>query len=139
MSITSYNFLVFFAIVLLLYYIVPKKVQWVVLLFASIAYYLLSEQGILLLYPVAAAFVSWLGIRLIADNRAQEAAFTAEARKKEKAIEDKEERKKAAEERKTAVKGLEGKRRVILMSVILANVVVLFLLKYITYSKMHKS
>lgn len=112
---------------------VPKKAQWVVLLLASIAYYLLSEQGILILYPIAAALVSWLGIRLIAANRDQEAVFTAEARQREKAIEDKEERKKAAEERKAAAKVIERKRKRILTAVILANVVVLFLLKYINF------
>lgn len=39
MSVISYTFLAFLVIVILIYYIVPKKMQWVVLLTASICFY----------------------------------------------------------------------------------------------------
>ncbi len=133
MSITSFGFLIFYCAVLLVYYIAPKRLQWVVLLASSIAYYLLSEQGLLIVYPFAAALVSWIGIRLIAANREQTDRLTADARQKERAIEDKEERKKAAEERKAAVSILEGKCRGVLLAVIGVNAAVLFLLKYINF------
>lgn len=43
MSITSFGFVLFLFATLIIYYIVPKKVQWVVLLISSIAFYLLSS------------------------------------------------------------------------------------------------
>ena len=52
MSITSFYFLCFYVFLLLIYYIVPKKLQWAVLLAGGFAYCLLSGQGILILYPV---------------------------------------------------------------------------------------
>ena len=43
MSLTSFNFLVFLAITVVLYYIVPKRFQWLLLLIASYAFYLFSS------------------------------------------------------------------------------------------------
>ena len=63
MSITSFYFLLFYALVLLIYYIVPKKGQWVILLLASILYYLFSDNGFLIFYPLAAVLVCHAGIR----------------------------------------------------------------------------
>ncbi|WP_034445543.1 MBOAT family O-acyltransferase [Butyrivibrio sp. AE2032] len=63
MGITSFKFLCFFALVLIVYYTVPllfkKKGQWMVLLLASVAYYLLSGNGLLILYPLGASLVTW--------------------------------------------------------------------------------
>lgn len=42
MALTSFNFLCFLAVVLILYYIVPKRFQWMLLLVASYAFYLYS-------------------------------------------------------------------------------------------------
>ena len=42
MSFTSINFLVFFGILIILYYVLPKKIQWVVLLAASYSFYLFA-------------------------------------------------------------------------------------------------
>lgn len=58
-TVTSFYFLCFLLTVILLYYAVPKKVQWCVLLLASIAYYLLSGNGILILYPVLTCLIVW--------------------------------------------------------------------------------
>ena len=63
MSITSFYFLLFYALVLLIYYIVPKKGQWGILLLASILYYLFSDNGFLIFYPLAAVLVCYAGIR----------------------------------------------------------------------------
>ncbi len=65
---TSFYFLCFYVCVLLLYYVVPKKMQWGVLLISSIAYYLLSGNGILILYPLTACLAAYGGIRLIAGS-----------------------------------------------------------------------
>ncbi len=45
MALNSLTFLAFLAVVLLIYYIVPKKFQWVVLLVASYGFYLSSGVG----------------------------------------------------------------------------------------------
>ena len=42
MALTSFNFLCFLAVVLVLYYIVPKRFQWMLLVVASYAFYLYS-------------------------------------------------------------------------------------------------
>lgn len=66
---TSFYFLCFYACILIIYYLIPKKTQWIFLLFSSVVYYLLSGNGILILYPIMASFISYIGIRLI--ERAQ--------------------------------------------------------------------
>lgn len=61
MGITSFYFLCFFAFILVVYYIIPKKWQWGFLLLCSMIYYLLTDNGFLILYPAASAFVCYLG------------------------------------------------------------------------------
>ncbi len=69
MGVTSFYFLCFYALVLIIYYTVPyifhKKGQWVVLLLASAAYYLLSGNGVLILYPLAASAVTFAAVHLL--------------------------------------------------------------------------
>ena len=65
-SFTSFYFLCFYTCILLLYYLIPKKTQWVFLLFVSAAYYLLTGNGILILYPLAACAAAYAGIRVMA-------------------------------------------------------------------------
>ncbi len=69
MSVTSFQFLCFFALVLIVYYLVPVitkgRGQWVVLLLGSIAYYLLSGNGVLILYPLAAVTATWGLLQLL--------------------------------------------------------------------------
>ncbi|MCI6553485.1 MAG: MBOAT family protein [Lachnospiraceae bacterium] len=62
---TSFYFLCFYAGVLIIYYLIPKKLQWAFLLTASTAYYLLTGNGILILYPVGACLAAYGGIRLM--------------------------------------------------------------------------
>ncbi len=65
MEITSFFFLCFFAIVLSVYYLVPLKFQWIVLLIASIVFYILSDNGILIIYPCISIFVTWICMRML--------------------------------------------------------------------------
>ncbi len=69
MSVTSFYFLCFFALVLIIYYVLPLiskgRGQWVVLLVASVAYYLLSGNGVLILYPLCASFITWGLLQLL--------------------------------------------------------------------------
>ena len=66
MGITSFYFLCFFAGILILYYIIPRKLQWGLLLLCSIAYYLLCGNGMLILYPAASVAVCYTAVRLLA-------------------------------------------------------------------------
>lgn len=56
MSVVSYIFIVFFAVTVLIYYIVPKKIQWWVLLAASAVFYAYSGIDDLLIV-VGTAFL----------------------------------------------------------------------------------
>lgn len=62
---TSFYFLCFYVCVLIIYYVVPRKMQWCVLLLSSIAYYLLSGNGILILYPVISCLAAYCSIRVM--------------------------------------------------------------------------
>ena len=48
-----------------MYYIIPVRLQWGLLLLCSIAYYLLSGNGMLILYPIVSVSACYAGIRLL--------------------------------------------------------------------------
>ena len=64
MSILSFEFLVFVAAVILVFYLTPRKLRWGVLLIASIGFYLLGGWRDFA-YLLAVAFITWLGVRRI--------------------------------------------------------------------------
>lgn len=66
MGITSFYFLCFFAVLLTVYYCIPRKLQWGFLLLGSVAYCLLAGQGILILYPLVSVGASYLGTKALA-------------------------------------------------------------------------
>ena len=109
MSITSFYFLIFYVLILGLYYLIPKKWQWIVLLLASISYYLFSDQGFLICYPIISVVLCSIGIRSMVGVKEREITLRENG------------------------KDPERMRRNILFVVILCNVVVLFLLKYINF------
>lgn len=61
MGITSFYFLCFFAAMLILYYCIPKKLQWGFLLLCSVAYYLLTGNELLILYPIVSVSACYVG------------------------------------------------------------------------------
>ena len=63
MSYLSYPFVLFTALVVMLYYIIPKSGQWRLLLAASLVFYC-SFGPIYIVCPLAAALVTWSGARL---------------------------------------------------------------------------
>lgn len=65
LSITSFYFLCFYGILLLLYYVLPKRIQWAVLLGGGLLFYLLSGQGFLILYPLAVGCICYGAGRII--------------------------------------------------------------------------
>ena len=111
MGITSFNFLCFFAILLFLYYVLPGRMQWGLLLVCSVAYYLLSGNGILIVYPVVSVTVCYAGIRLLSASLGQE---------------DKQDSIQGG--------GQDGRRRrMILIMTILVNIGILVVLKYVNF------
>lgn len=50
MSITSLQFIIFFVVSLVIYYLVPKKSQWICLLISSGLFFLLSSNWITGIY-----------------------------------------------------------------------------------------
>jgi len=77
MSITSFYFLCFFAAVLFLYYVIPKKAQWGFLLFVSLAYFMTSTEvadsggWYVVFYPLGAVAAVYLAARLIDRTKEQ--------------------------------------------------------------------
>ena len=65
MSITSFYFLCFYVLLLIVYYLMPKRAQWMVLLVGGMAYYLLSGQGLLIIYPLVTGTICYLAGRMI--------------------------------------------------------------------------
>ena len=65
MGITSFDFLCFFAVILIVYYLIPGKLQWGLLLVCSVAYYLFSGNGMLIIYPVVSVTACYAGIYLL--------------------------------------------------------------------------
>ncbi len=72
MGITSFNFLCFFAAILILYYVIPGRLQWALLLVCSVAYYLLSGNGMLILYPLVSVTACYAGVCLLSAVPQQE-------------------------------------------------------------------
>lgn len=65
MDITSFYFLCFYAVLLLLYYVLPRRLQWPLLLAASLFVYGAPWHRILLVWPLAACAVTWGAAQLI--------------------------------------------------------------------------
>lgn len=72
MAITSFYFLCFFSILLILYYSIPHRLQWGFLLVCSAAYCLLAGQGALILYPLVSVAACHTGTLLLAGTPAEE-------------------------------------------------------------------
>ena len=76
MSITSFSFLCFFAVVLFFYYLIPQKTQWVYLLLISFVYFMTSSEvteggWYVALYPAAAVAAVYFAARLIDRTKEQ--------------------------------------------------------------------
>lgn len=72
MGITSFSFLCFFAVMLILYYGIPRRFQWGFLLLCSVSYCLLAGRWILLLYPVVSVAACYTGTGLLAKTPVEE-------------------------------------------------------------------
>jgi D-alanyl-lipoteichoic acid acyltransferase DltB (MBOAT superfamily) len=109
MSFTSVRFLLFIGIALILYYLSPKKYQWVILLAASYCFYAAGGLGTLayLLFTTLTTYAA----ALILD--------TLSARRRALPKED-----------KAAISRLRGKKRLVVLCVTLMNFGLLYVMKY---------
>ncbi len=118
MSFTSFEFFVFLAITLLLYYILPKKTQWVILLVASFIFYAFAG-GFYLPYILVTIISSYIISMLMKANASRERVYITE----NKESLDKEQRK--------AYKAKEKKKRFYILIIgLVINFGMLAVLKY---------
>lgn len=123
MTIVSFNFFVFCAAVLILYYIFPsKKYQWTVLLAASYAYYIICCNKYTL-YLLVTTATAWVG-GLIMDRLAVRCAAATEQNRENW---DKERRKKYKA-------GVQARKRAVLIAVLVLNFGILAFLKYFDFA-----
>lgn len=77
MLFTSYGFLGFLAVLFLLYYLLPKRCQWILLLIASYVFYFAAGPAFLL-YILATTVTTWFAARRIGDHLTRQRAYLKE-------------------------------------------------------------
>ncbi len=118
MLFTSWAFLLFLAVLVPLYYLVPKRVQWIVLLLADAVF--VGFAGVRgAIFMVVTIITVYIATRLFDASFAKQKETIAAM----KATHTKEERKKTR-------LGFERKRRAVLILCLVVNVSILFVLKY---------
>lgn len=117
MSFTSISFFIFIIITIALYYVLPKKIQWVVLLIASYIFYIFSGVKLLvfLLFTTITTFLSGIFIGNL-NKRYKEKASELEG-----------------EEKKKFSNAFRCKKKSIVTICILINFTLLFILKYYNF------
>lgn len=122
MLFTSYGFFGFAAVLIIAYYLVPKRAQWPLLLAASYIFYFIAGPGYLV-YILATTATTWLTARVMGRDLARQARFLKE-RKDE-----------LTREEKRAYK--EGRKRVRLrwfIACLLLNLGILAVVKYANFA-----
>lgn len=96
MSVTTLNYFGFVAGLLLLYYVLPKKCQWVILLLGSIGYYLTADFRYIFFLFASIIFTWLMGLWMQKKSDLQKEALKAEGLDKDqkKVIKDKFKKKK---------------------------------------------
>lgn len=121
MAFNSLAFATFFLGILVLYYIVPKKIQWVFLLLASYLFY--GYASVKFLPFIALTTVStYFGARLIDENHKEEKLILANGKET-----------LTREEKKSIKEREKKKRRFILVSILVINFGILAFLKYYNF------
>lgn len=68
MTYTSYAFVLFVSVIICIYYAVPQKYQWIILLASSIAFYIFSGP-VFLIYLLSFSFITWYGAKKTAQKK----------------------------------------------------------------------
>ncbi len=121
MAFTSIDFFCFLLISLVVYYICPKKLQWVVLLAASLVFYCMSGVVPALFVLLTSATV-WLGA-LVMERMSQRTKAYISANKSSL----------SAEQRKSLKAKTKVGRRAVFLAVLLLNLGILCVLKYYNF------
>lgn len=77
MSITSFNFLVFITIGVIIYYVLPKKCQWIVLLVLSALFYYFAATPYTIGYLIASTLIAYFSTRKMVKYRQEQDASKA--------------------------------------------------------------
>lgn len=117
MSPTSLEFFGFIAISLIIYYIVPKKAQWVVLLISSLFFFVYASKWVTL-YMILTTVLIYGGALWIQK-------FNDEFKKKKKEL--------SKEERKVLKSSIKKKQHAILTVIVVICVAILGVLKYFNF------
>ncbi len=118
MLFTSYRFILFLVITVTVYYLIPKKYQWMLLLLASYVFYLFSGP-VYLIYILATTLSTYYASRRMDLLQNRQAVYLKE--KKEEL---------SREERKAYKAKMKGKQRKWLILCLLFNFGILAVLKY---------
>ena len=122
MLFTSYGFIAFLAVLFVLYYLIPKRFQWLLLLAADIVFYACAGwKG--LCFMAATIVVSWAATNLMGASLAKQKSFlkSDEGKALERA------------ERKAYKKQCEKRRKVIFVLALVADLGILAALKYTNF------
>ena len=121
MLFTSLQFVGFLCLTVLLYYLVPKKGQWILLLAASYAFYAFANWRYLFFIAVTTVTV-YFAARLIDANHKKQAAYLAEHKG---AL--------SKEERSAYKDGMKKKRFALFLVFLILNVAILAVTKYTNF------
>ena len=119
MLVTSYRFIAFLAALFLLYYCIPKRFQWLLLLAADVLFYACAGWKGLVFLSIT-ILVSWLAGMLMGRSLEHQKSFLKSPEGKEL----------PREERKLWRKKQENYRKLVLTLALLADLGILAALKY---------
>lgn len=122
MLFTSYGFIAFLAVLFALYYVIPKRFQWLLLLAADIVFYACAGwKG--LCFMAATVVVSWAATNLMGTSLRAQKAFLSSP--EGKVLE--------RPERKVYKKQCEKRRKLIFVLALIADLGILAALKYTNF------
>ena len=116
--ITSLSFVLFLFCLYAVFFLVPKKAQWVVLLIASLGFYV-SCSGIGILYVLSSAVITYLSARIIQSITLQRKSYIRENKDT-----------LGKEEKAAYKKRMQKKSRCVMILAVLLNFCLLFSAKY---------
>ena len=121
MLFTSYEFIAFLTLVFVLFYTVPKKFQWVLLLLASYGFYYIADPRYLLFILVTTVSTYFLSVKITDINKESESYL-------------KEHKKELSREEKKAYKGkMKARKWNWLLLCLILNIGILSVTKYTNF------
>lgn len=118
MIFTTLKFLVFFVAVFFVYYMVPKKLQWLVLLAASIYFYLCASVKYAI-FVLMASLITYLGALILDKLETKQSTYLKEHKET-----------LSKEDKKSYKTKIEKKKKIVITLTILATLSMLLVMKY---------